>query len=286
MQARKKGTDLERAIALIERTILNAVPALSDKSYKIYSRRIILVDGVKHEIDVWVEFDIGGGYKSIFIFETKNWRAKVGKNHPIIFSKKIEAAQAQHGFFVAKKLTKYAVAAAKHDRRITVLRVTDEFINSDIINVFHRVVLDASKMSAQVCFVSEPIPKDREPTHIDIETAVLNDSPINVNDYIWPKVHTIATEHVNTLRTDTFADGLYTTYDVKSELAVAPDCLVINGTERNKIQFQVRYQVEVIRPAIVSKYEVETRGRIYTFEPVKVGNGRFSQIIIVETSAE
>jgi hypothetical protein len=72
MDARKKGTDLERAIALIEKTILDAVPTLSDKSYKIYSPRIITVDGVKHEIDIWVEFDIGGGYKSIFIFEAKN----------------------------------------------------------------------------------------------------------------------------------------------------------------------------------------------------------------------
>src|SRR6266481_4365863 len=108
MQARKKGTDLERAIALIEETILNAVPELSDKSYKISSPRIIVVDGVKHEIDVWVEFDIGSGYTSRFIFETKNWRKKVGKNHLIIFSEKIKAAQAQQGFFVAKALTKYA----------------------------------------------------------------------------------------------------------------------------------------------------------------------------------
>jgi hypothetical protein len=113
MQARKKGTDLERAIASIERTILNAVPTLSDKSYKIISPRIIIVDGVKHEIDIWVEFDIGGGYKSIFIFESKNWEKKNGKNDLIIFSKKIEVAQAQRGFFLAKALTKYALAAAK-----------------------------------------------------------------------------------------------------------------------------------------------------------------------------
>jgi hypothetical protein len=133
--------------------------------------------------------------------------------------------------------------------------------------------------------VNETIPKDRAARPIDIETALLNGSPININDYIWPKIHKVVTEHVNTLPTNTFADGLYT-YDVNIEIVVAPDCLVINGTERNKIQFQVSYQVEVIRPAIVSKYEVETRGRIYTFEPVKVGEGQFSQIIIVETPAE
>ena len=57
-------------------------------------------------------------------------------------------------------------------------------------------------------------------------------------------------------------------------------------TQRSKIQFEVTYQFEVIRPAIVSKYEVETRGRIYTFEAVNVGDVRLSEIIIVETFAE
>ena len=100
--AHQKATELEQAIAAIERAILSANPNLSEKSYKISFRRIIVVDSVKHEIDVWVEFELGNGYKSIFIFEAKNWNTTIGKNHIIVFSEKITAANAQTGFFVAK----------------------------------------------------------------------------------------------------------------------------------------------------------------------------------------
>jgi hypothetical protein len=74
--AHEKGTDLEHAIGAIERTILQANPNLSEKSYEISFRKIVTVDGVKHEIDVWIEFDLGDGYKSVFIFEAANLKER------------------------------------------------------------------------------------------------------------------------------------------------------------------------------------------------------------------
>jgi hypothetical protein len=82
--AHQKGTELEQSIGAIERTILSANPSLSDNSYEITFRRIIIIEGVKHEIDVWVEFDIGNGYKSIFIFEARNWAKTIGKDHILV----------------------------------------------------------------------------------------------------------------------------------------------------------------------------------------------------------
>ena len=51
--AHQKGTELEQAIGAIEGAILRANPNLSETSYDITFRKIIIVDGVKHEIDVW-----------------------------------------------------------------------------------------------------------------------------------------------------------------------------------------------------------------------------------------
>jgi hypothetical protein len=289
MDARKKGTDLERAIALIEKTILDAVPTLSDKSYKIYSPRIITVDGVKHEIDIWVEFDIGGGYKSIFIFEAKNWRKNIGKNHLIIFSKKIEAAQAQRGFFVAKSLTKYALAAAKLDPRITVIKVKQEFINSDVISRLHHIVTDMSKTVTNVEFVPKTIVPESESnvTAIDIQNpdTLLNGTPISSTEYISRQINAIVDDHTKHLATNTLPDGTYP-YDIEKEIVVAPDHLVVNGLEIGRIKFRIRYYVDVVRPAIVSKYEVETRGRIYTFDAVKVGDAGATQLTLIEPFAQ
>jgi hypothetical protein len=286
MQARKKGTDLERAIALIEKAILNAVPELSDKSYKIYSRRIIVVDGVKHEIDIWVEFDIGGGYKSIFIFEAKNWANKIGKNHLIIFSKKIEISQAQRGFFVVKSLTKYAKAAAKLDRRITVLKVKENFISSDIISNFHNIVRDMSKMIANLEFIpqtliSEP-PGNVRAIDGQKATVLLNGTAISCMEYLIKRINETIDEHLNHLPTHAFPDGVYR-YDLEKEILVAPDHLLVNDIEIGKIVLRLSYQLEVVRPAIVSKYEVETRGRIYNFDTVKVGDAGTSQLTLIET---
>jgi hypothetical protein len=80
-----KGSNLEKAVQLIEDAILRASPALKKKAFTIERNKIMAVAGVHHEIDVWVEIDAGKGYNAVFIFECKNWQDKVGKNEIIVF---------------------------------------------------------------------------------------------------------------------------------------------------------------------------------------------------------
>src|ERR1700722_8924757 len=109
----EKGNDLEKVVAGIERHILHTSPNLCENPFLIESKKIICVGGVHHEIDIFVTIDSARGYKSVYIFECKNWTDAVGKNEVIIFSQKIGAAQAQHGYFVAKSFTRDAEAQAK-----------------------------------------------------------------------------------------------------------------------------------------------------------------------------
>src|SRR5437763_15769992 len=95
----EKGDQLERAVRAIEQAILAQSPGLKQNAFRIESKKLLVSDGVKHEIDLWVQVDIGPGYDSIFIFECKNWEEKVSKNEIIIFSEKIKATNAQRGFF-------------------------------------------------------------------------------------------------------------------------------------------------------------------------------------------
>ncbi len=106
----QKGNELESVVRSIESAILQSSPNLRESTFKIESKKVATVDGVRHEIDVYVEVDIGKGYTAIFIFECKNWQDAVGKNDIIVFSEKIDALQAQRGFFVAKSFTRYAKA--------------------------------------------------------------------------------------------------------------------------------------------------------------------------------
>src|SRR5260370_13292084 len=92
-----KGDALENAVAAIEEVILRS--SVGRKPI-IEKKKIIIVNEVRHEIDVYVTADLAPGYKSIFIFECKNWKEAVGKNEIIIFSEKIDLSRATYGGFV------------------------------------------------------------------------------------------------------------------------------------------------------------------------------------------
>src|SRR5215469_1042866 len=99
----EKGVALEVAVHAIEQVILESSPALRGELFHIERRKILIVGGVRHEIDIFVTVGAAKGYESTFIFECKNWDKPVGKNELIVFSKKIDAATAQRGYFAAKK---------------------------------------------------------------------------------------------------------------------------------------------------------------------------------------
>src|SRR5712691_2164301 len=68
----EKGNALENAVHAIEMVILRTNPATKDATITIEPKKIVVVDGVKHEIDIYITIDLGHGYKSVFIFECKN----------------------------------------------------------------------------------------------------------------------------------------------------------------------------------------------------------------------
>ena len=123
--AKAKGDSLEEAVQILERAILQESASYADRTFQFEPKKIISVDGVRHEIDVYVSVDHGNGYTAIFIFECKNWKKKIGKSEIIEFSEKVKVAPAQKGFFVAKSFTRYARAQAKKDPRIELLCVEE-----------------------------------------------------------------------------------------------------------------------------------------------------------------
>jgi hypothetical protein len=118
-----KGDALENAVAAIEEVILRSSARAGTKAI-VEKKKIITVEGVRHEIEVYVTVDLAPGYKPVYIFECKNWKEAVGKNEIIVFSEKINPARATSGCFVAKSYT-HAVGQAKKDPGITLLLVAE-----------------------------------------------------------------------------------------------------------------------------------------------------------------
>src|ERR1017187_6496765 len=181
VDALKKGHQLEEAVRAIEETILRQSPGLKEGAFRIESRKLIYADGVKHEIDLWVSVEIAKGYKSIFVFECKNWEDKVSKNEIIVFCEKIDVTSAQKGFFVAKSFTRDAVAQAAKDARIQLL--TAEDLPTEMVEVpmqFHVIILEGSAI--ELAFKSRGIRPDQPVTRIKVMEVTLRGETMNIQE--------------------------------------------------------------------------------------------------------
>ena len=65
----QKGDAFEDAVRAIETTILEAAPGYAEGTFRIQGKRLVISDGVKHEIDIYVTASLPHGYESVFIFE-------------------------------------------------------------------------------------------------------------------------------------------------------------------------------------------------------------------------
>lgn len=255
---KKKGNDLEHAVRAIEDAILRTAPSYAEGTFKIQGNKVLVQDGVRHEIDVFVTVSLAAGYESTFIFECKNWNAKVGKNELIIFSEKIAVSGAQRGFFVAKTFTKDAQAQAKKDSRIQILtashfepvtrvqfpqlyflNITATHADVEIRGFNVNGVLKEMQLSGKPIVVSGTSTPADEYIRQMIERV--RDTELNNHAALGEGVH-----EISFCETTSFNDG-------EAFIESKPiKTIAINGTA----------QVEVVLGSVLSVYEVQSRGRM------------------------
>lgn len=263
----EKGNALEIAVAAIERQILQTSPGLRENTFRIESKKIIDIGGVHHEIDIFVTIDLGQGYKSVFIFECKNWTDAVGKNEVVVFSEKIDASQAQHGYLIARSFTKDAEAQAKKDPRMTLLLATEHdptgmpvpfdfhYVNPEL----ERVDVDFRKQNSTGL--------ESSPIEVTTAQAKLQGSSINLHQYLMKWADETCNENMRTFPSGRLSEGVYDRI-ADSTREFAQGELLLNGESIKTVVLSITFKVRVLRPAVVSHFEVESRGRVLFFAPV------------------
>jgi hypothetical protein len=276
----QRGNALEAAVASIEHHILGASPHLREKPFLFESKKIINASGVRHEIDIFVTIDLGDGYKSIFIFECKNWAESVGKNEIIVFAEKIGVTQAQHGYFIAKSFTKDAEAQAATNPRITLLK----FAEHDPSDVpvpfgFHTNFITAEH--AEATFYA------RGCTHsltdfVDLSTvtAKLQGDVVELRQYLIKWAEEESQRHVLSFRSERAPEGEYVR-ETESEREFSLGQLTLDDRDIERAKNSVRYKVTVVRPAVISCFDVESRGRVVSFAPVQIPSGPQMQVRMI-----
>ncbi len=267
---RDKGDALENAVAAIEEVILQSSAGIGRRPI-IEKKKVIMVNGVRHEIDVYVTVDLAPGYKPIFIFECKNWKEAVGKNEIIIFSEKIDASHANSGCFVAKSYTTDAVSQAKQDPRITLLLAAeyDPETGPEVFQFFTR----SPEMTKLDVTMFKPGSRGLDPKPISIEAAHLEwlGRPTYLPTQLTLWSMTVCAKDLMAFFEEPVPAGVYHRV-VDGDLHFTPGEVVVNHEAVEKLTFHIEYKVTVTPVPVVSHFEVESRGRCITFAPQLLGN--------------
>jgi Restriction endonuclease len=267
----QKGNKLEKAVELIEHAILKTNPSLKEVTFVFEPKKIFIIDDIRHEIDLYVEIDLGHNYKSVFIFECKNWEEAVGKNEIIVFSEKIKATQAQRGYFIAKSFGKYAIAQAKLDLRIVLLKAGElPFEPFDLSN-FHFIAPELKHIDINLG--SKSFDPDNSPILNPSElTAELYGEPLNFLPYVNELGKSIMQERLDREPTGSLSQGTYD-YEAEGEFDFEEGTLIVNGISIQKLKLGVKFSNAVLKPRLISSFDIESRGRIIQFESVIIGQG-------------
>jgi len=262
-RAREKGDELEDAVHAIENTILMTAPGFAEGTFRIESKRIVSLDGVRHEIDLFVTAALPSGYDAVFVFECKNWEEKVGKNEIIIFSEKVRAANAQKGFFVARAFTKDAKAQAAKDARVQLLtaahadpvgRVTfPQFVSKDI-----------GKTTANVVFGGFGDGKFTDP-HMDLTglSLTIDGVTTNASDYIREWIETVRQNRVMNSPSGNVPDGAYT-IEFEDQRVFERGSAFLDVKPVRSLSLKGTAEIRLDTAAVLSVFEVKTRGRVIT----------------------
>ncbi len=279
-----RGDVLEQAVRTIETAILRTLPAAGHSKLTIETKKIIVVEGVKHEIDVWVHVDPGGGYDTLVVFECKDWKKTVGKNEVIVLSEKLKASGAQHGYLVARKFSRYASAQAKLDRRIELLQfATDIPIWPTLLHIpgiikdHRRTRVDVRlKPSSRQDKESNPIS-----TAVSVPAVLDGIEYPNLQDHLLTLVNTMIDERLAAEPTRDLPAGDYS-YEI--ERAFHFSSASINGMSIDGFELHISFMIELVRPPIISLFAVEQRGGIYTTEIFRAADQYVSMQYIVPIS--
>jgi hypothetical protein len=276
--AAQKGNALEQAVAAIERLILSKQPDAKGRKFTIEPKKIIRVAKVRHEIDLFVTVDFGPGYRSIFLFECKNWATPVDKNEIIVFSSKIQAAGASHGYFIAKSFTKDANAQAQLDSRMTLLIATEhEPITNPLLSGSWGVGQRYEQFTLRITAADglqlsgsngESFPVLYQGQTVELEQLLRSwsyeVSREKMHDFTYAK-----------------PDGIYD-FDCEYVRTFSPGWLHVLGKDVAQIEVALKSKIQVARGTIESDFDVQSRGRIITTKPVNIPGITFkSQIVIL-----
>ena len=237
---------------------------------------------MKHEIDIYVTALIATGYESTFIFECKNWEAKVNKNELIVFSEKIAITGAQTGFFVAKKFTRDAKAQASKDSRIKLL-TTEHFepVGRVIFPQFH--LMNITKTDAKVDIQGFRDKGKHKEIPLEGKNFRIKGEEFAADEYIKKIIENARDNKLNRTPTQTLGEGAHIIEFTETVEFNEGEAFLEKKAIR-ALEIQGQAEIEIALGSVLSVYEVKSRGRMLVVGASSQGIELKAQVVEIESS--
>jgi hypothetical protein len=201
----------------------------------------------------------------------------------IVFAEKISATSAQRGYFVAKSYTKDAVAQAQKDPRITLLTATEQDPATTIVPDSFHITSPASVKPLTTFRVAGTEGKNPTPIDVQGKTVILYGEARVLRDVLVEWGESVYAEQLLHMRTWDLGDGIHP-MTAAAERTFGPGECVIDGQEMDYVRIDLECGVQITHPAVISHYEVASRGRVIRLAPVTVRDVSIYTVAVTPTA--
>lgn len=245
----EKGVALEEAVEAIESVIADLhIPA--GHNVAVTPRKIVVVNGVKHEIDLWIEVEGRG----VWLVECKNWKTAVSKNEVIVFAEKVRATEARGGFIAGQKFSRYAVAQSKLYSNIDLKTASAEIDLAERFPDFHHVEQQILGDQSSIELNTAWAPRTQAAPELHYEGRVIT------TDELGNILLGIAVD--DRMRREPTAARIGEEYILAHELNVSlrGKGAFSGGVPLTSARVHATWLVKVMAPMIIWKFDIQDRG--------------------------
>lgn len=258
-KSHSKGRELEYALRRIEESVLAHNPDLAGAKARIEQNKIIIVDGVRHEVDIWVVLNEGTNYSTTHILECKNWRDPVGTEEIGKLAIKRSEVGAHTASLIGTGFTDDAKRLAlKHGIKLSVAR-DFRFLDVAAPFVSHKIEGGAVSITYAHSSPAAPANLSYDNTQTEIDGKAVNLAAI---------LDALIASH---LQETTRADPRYKLSGPHSGTTnfrhlPRPGSLFIDGFEVAIVAAQITYTAEIQYPTVVTRFSIEGRGGFFKLQ--------------------
>lgn len=249
-----KGDKLEKAVLAIENLILRHNPSGNPTEFKIENKHKRKINGALYEIDIYVELIQPKGYDSVFIFECKNWKKKIGRKELSDFIQKIKKFNATRGFFIANNFTRDAEAMARSEDKLELVTAIHDY--SPLTELLQLEDIRARKVHRFIFLEPGDRHDQKDIPEVNDNRVIFGGETIDIQDFMQQTALATITHEMG--KVDKLNPGI-NKFSIHKVIPLKRD-LQLQGRSIDRVCIKMDFTIKAYTPKLKHTINVGSRG--------------------------